>query len=152
MSYKGCPPSARFFTALLLLISIIASPATAASHRRQSARSNVAEQAQAFEKLSRHDRDEVFEDVWQTINEKYFDTAFNGVNWNAMRERYRPIVDAARDDDEFYASMKKMVGELHDAHTRFHTPRERREREQLKAVSTGVSISEVEGQVVITDV
>jgi carboxyl-terminal processing protease len=62
------------------------------------------------------------------------------------------MVESITADDEFYALLKRMVGELKDAHTRFHTPRERREREQLQAVSAGVSIGEVEGRVVILGV
>ena len=143
--------SVRFFFTLLLLLAIIPQPAsaTARTHRLHSS-NGIAEPFHAFERLSKHDRHEIFEEVWETINEKYFDPSFNGVNWNAIREQYRPLVDAAKNDDEFYATMKKMVGELHDAHTRFHTPRERKEREELKAVSVGVSISDVEGQIVIT--
>src|SRR3989442_9985743 len=45
-----------------------------------------------------------------------------------------------------------MVGELRDAHTRFHTPEERRERERLQAVSAGLSIFEVEGKPVVVGV
>jgi carboxyl-terminal processing protease len=45
-----------------------------------------------------------------------------------------------------------MVGELNDAHTRFHTPEERRERERLQAVSAGISIYEVEGKPVVVGV
>ncbi len=138
-------PFARLAFTFLLLLAIVAGPGLGASN-------SAVDHSQGFEKLSRHDREEVFEDVWETINEKYFDPSYNGVDWKDVRSRYRPLVDAAKNDDEFYALMKKMVGELHDAHTRFNTPRERREREQLKAVSTGVSISEVEGHVVITGV
>jgi carboxyl-terminal processing protease len=146
-------PLARLLFTLLLLVAISASPATGASAFHQHAFSKpVADRSKATERLSRHDREEIFEDVWETINEKYFDPSFNGINWRAVRERYNPLARAAKSDDEFYATMKKMVGELHDAHTRFHTPRERREREQLKAISVGVSISEVEGQIVITGV
>ncbi|HEX8091101.1 MAG TPA: S41 family peptidase, partial [Blastocatellia bacterium] len=99
--------------------------------------------------LSGKDRLEVFEEVWETIDEKYHDPAFNGVNWKAVNDRYLPMLSLAKSDDDFYTVLKKMVGELHDAHTRFHTPRERREREQATAVSTGVSIYEVEGRAAI---
>ena len=45
-----------------------------------------------------------------------------------------------------------MVGELHDAHTRFQTPEERRERQHDQAVSAGVSIYEVEAKPVVVAV
>src|SRR5262249_43738335 len=54
--------------------------------------------------------------------------------------------------DAFYTVIKRMLGELHDAHTRFHTPRERRERELQLTVTVGLIISEVEGQPVVSSV
>jgi len=99
--------------------------------------------------LTARERVDVFDDVWQIVNEKYYDSAFNGVNWRAVRERYRPQVDRVDSDQEFYGVLKRMVGELHDAHTRFSTPEERRERERLQAVSAGLAIFEVEGKPVV---
>lgn len=102
--------------------------------------------------LSLKDRREIFEEVWETINEKYYDPAFNGVDWPSVRESYSPLIETAKTDDEFYSLMKRMVAELRDAHTRFHTPRERREREHFFSVGVGISLSEVEDQIVIIDV
>lgn len=102
--------------------------------------------------LSAKDRTEAFEEVWKTVNEKYYDPKFNGVNWRAIRERYRPLVNSATSDDDFYGLLKRMVGELRDAHTRFHTPRERKERKQQQAVTAGIGVFEVEGRSVVTSV
>jgi len=102
--------------------------------------------------LSDRDRIEVFDEVWETIQEKYYDAAFNGVDWRAVRDKYRPQIEHVANDDDFYDLLKRMVGELHDAHTRFHTPEQRHERVRLQAVSAGVSIFEVEGKVVIAGV
>jgi carboxyl-terminal processing protease len=99
--------------------------------------------------LTAKDRAEVFDDVWEIVNEKYYDSAFNGVNWRAVRERYRPQIDGVDSDEDFYGLLKRMVGELHDAHTRFSTPAERRERERLQAVSAGLAIFEVESKPVV---
>ena len=30
-------------------------------------------------------RSEIFQEVWNTINEKYYDAHFNGVDWQAVR-------------------------------------------------------------------
>jgi carboxyl-terminal processing protease len=102
--------------------------------------------------LTAKDRAEVFEAVWQTVNEKYYDPGFNGVNWRAVREQYRTKIDQVAGDGAFYELLKRMVGELHDAHTRFSTPEERRERERLQAVSAGLAIFEVESKPVVVSV
>ena len=132
----------------LLCLSVVAQP----GRLPRIGSAIVSAQSHKKESLSREDREEVFEEVWETIYEKYYDPDFNGVDWRAVRIRYRPLVEAATNDDEFYSLIKQMVGELHDAHTRFHTPRERREREQLQATTTGISIFEVEGRPVVTGV
>src|SRR5262245_26937005 len=44
-------------------------------------------------RLSSKDRLEVFEEVWQTVRDRYYDPSFNGVDWHAVRTRYRPLVE-----------------------------------------------------------
>lgn len=102
--------------------------------------------------LSAQERIKVFEEVWKTIDEKYYDPSFNGVDWAAMRERYRPRVDAVASDAEFYALLGQMAGELRDVHTRVRTPRQNQDRKKRQATSAGVLIYEVEDAPVIFDV
>ncbi len=54
------------------------------------------------ESLSEKDRIEVFEKIWKAVNDKYYDSSFNGVDWNAARERYRSRLDGLK-SDEIYA-------------------------------------------------
>ncbi len=69
-----------------------------------------------------------------------------------MHERYRSRVDAVKTDEEFYALLSQMTRELHDAHTRFRSPRLRAERKRQQATGTGLLISEVEGTPVVLSV
>jgi C-terminal processing protease CtpA/Prc len=72
--------------------------------------------------LSPKDRREVFEKIWKEIRDHYYDSNFNGVDWNEVHLRYRPLVDAVKNDQEFYVLIGQMTSELHDAHTRFSSP------------------------------
>jgi len=63
----------------------------------------------ASESLLPKERIEVFETIWKTINDDYYDPAFNGVDWASVRERYRPRVEVAKSDDEFYGIIKQML-------------------------------------------
>src|ERR1044071_4444465 len=128
----------RFPTILLLLIALTIGSAGVLPTPV------LASKAEDFlsDGLSDRDRIEVFDEVWETIKEKYYDAAFNGVDWRAVRDKYRPQIEHVANDDDFYDLLKRMVGELHDAHTRFSTPEQRRERVRLQAVSAGVSIFE----------
>src|SRR6267378_4241563 len=72
----------------------------------------------AFESLSANDRIEVFETVWKTINEEYYNFNPAFADWATVRERYRPRVEAMKNDDEFYALLNNMLlRELQDFHT-----------------------------------
>jgi carboxyl-terminal processing protease len=102
--------------------------------------------------LSSQDRIEVFDKVWKTVNDKYYDPSFNGVDWSAVRERYRPRLDTARSDEDFYTLLDHMLGELRDAHTLFRSPRQREAREKRQATSAGIAIREIEGVPVIVTV
>src|SRR6267143_3822931 len=95
--------------------------------------------------LSAKDRTEILETVWKTINDEYYDPTFNGVDWSKVRERYRPRVDAAKGDDEFYLIIKQMLLELQDLHTGFVAPGE-------QTRSSGISVYEVEDKVVVINV
>lgn len=102
--------------------------------------------------LSAKERAEIFEEVWETIDEKYYDPSFNGVDWKAVRERYRPRVEAAAGEEDFYGLLNRMAGELRDAHTRVRSPRQSRARKSREATGAGVIVYEVEGVPVVFDV
>jgi carboxyl-terminal processing protease len=102
--------------------------------------------------LSSKERVELFEQVWKTIDEKYYDPSFNGVDWKAVRERYRPRVERTAGDEEFYDLLNQMAGELRDAHTRVRSPLQNRNRKNQQATSAGVLLFEVEGSSVVFDV
>ena len=100
----------------------------------------------ALESLSANDRLEVFETVWKTINDEYYNFNPLFADWAAVRERYRPRVEATKNDDEFYALLNDMLlRELHDFHTGFAPPNE-------QSRSNGLSVNEVEGKVVVVRV
>ena len=58
------------------------------------------------------ERAEIFEQVWATINEKYYDASFNGVDWRAMKKKYLTRLETAVSETDFYALLDQMAGEL----------------------------------------
>lgn len=137
------------------LSSAIALVIFAAPQRQAVAQSAAAAKTAATaqqKSLSAKERGEVFETVWRTIDKKYYDPKFNGVDWAAMREKYRPLAERAATDAEFYDVLGLMVGELRDAHTRVRSPRRREESKNRQATSAGVRVGEVEGVPVIVGV
>lgn len=139
------------FAAMFLIIAALAFVNSNAARAQTSARS-VESVKLSSDALSGKERVEVFEEVWKAISEKYYDPKFNGTDWNAVHERYRPLVDTVKNDAEFYDLLGLMVGELRDAHTRVRSPRGRQERKNLQSTSAGVRIFEVENTPIIFSV
>jgi carboxyl-terminal processing protease len=99
--------------------------------------------------ITQSKKQKIFDKVWDNINRKYYDPNFNDVNWNAVREIYRPRVESAKSDDEFYAIIKRMVGELGDAHTTFQTAQDVQLRKQKSSVGVGLWLGDAEGKTAV---
>jgi carboxyl-terminal processing protease len=97
-------------------------------------------------------RAQAFDFVWSTIDERYHDAAFNGVDWKAVGQRYRPIALGAKDDEAFWDALDRMAGELRDAHTRVDSPERVALRKRDESISLGFGFIPHEGRLVVTGV
>ena len=61
-------------------------------------------------------RSACFDTVWTTVNENYFDVTFGGVDWQAVREKYRLRLWTAEDNRMLRRLLQDMLGELHRTH------------------------------------
>src|SRR5271155_4670721 len=103
-------------------------------------------------RLSPKDHEQIFERVWKDIAAYYYDPEFGGVKWQEVHQRYLPLVEAAKDDKDFYSIVDRMTAELHDAHTRFSSPEQWENRKKHQGVSLGFRPGYVEDKVVVLDV
>jgi carboxyl-terminal processing protease len=87
----------------------------------------------------------VFDDVWETIHERYYDPSLNGVDWRMRRTSYRAAAAKAAGTVELYDVLRQMISPLNDAHTRVYSPEEKFEWWSPRFVSTGISVRLVEG-------
>ncbi len=60
---------------------------------------------------------EVFQQAWGYLRDQFFDPNFNGVNWNAVRAEYEPLIAGASTADEMRRLLNLMVGELNSSHS-----------------------------------
>lgn len=102
--------------------------------------------------LSQKDRMKILDDVWKDVRDRYYDPEFHGVNWEAAGQRYRPLVAGTRTDQDFYALVNRMTGELHDAHTRFNSPGQWENRKKEQGFYIGFYMTEKDGKIVVNDV
>lgn len=77
---------------------------------------------------------EMFDDAWRTMKYRFYDAKMHGTDWDAMRAKYRPLVDYVGDRQELLNIVNEMIGELNASHTGAAPPPAGREP---NAVSTG---------------
>ena len=88
----------------------------------------------------------VFDDVWETIQDRYYDPKFHGIDWQAKRATFRPIAARAGYAQELYVVLRQMIASLRDAHTRVYSPDEKFDWWSPRFVTVGLTVREVEGK------
>lgn len=99
-------------------------------------------------------RDQTFTMVWETVNESYYDPTFGGVDWVAVRERYRRELPQAGDKPALRDLLLAMLGELHRTHFSIQ-PRELAvftPAERTRMGTVGAELAYVEDQVAVDTV
>ncbi|MBC8030324.1 MAG: PDZ domain-containing protein [Pyrinomonadaceae bacterium] len=91
----------------------------------------------------------VFDDVWATINERYYDSRFHGLDWDLQKLSFRGLAAEAGSSRELYLVLRRMIASLGDSHTRIYPPEEKFDWWRPRFVSVGLSIKEVEGLAVV---
>jgi carboxyl-terminal processing protease len=87
----------------------------------------------------------VFDDAWETIEDRYYDPKFHGIDWQAKRAQFRPAAARAASTHEFYEVLRQMIASLRDAHTRVYSPDEKFDWWSPRFVTVGLMTREVEG-------
>lgn len=64
----------------------------------------------------------VFQQAWTYLQHNFFDPKFNGVDWQAVRTQYTPLIAGAATRDEMRRLMNLMVGELNASHSGVNPP------------------------------
>ncbi len=62
-----------------------------------------------------------FDQVWELVRDRFYDSSLHGLDWEAARTRYRPQVIAARSRDDAASAINAMLGELGASHTHYYT-------------------------------
>lgn len=88
------------------------------SHSAYSQEKNPFDNKSYFTKtqISETNKIKVFNNLWETINQLYFDSSFNGNDWAKLRNQYQPQILAAKDKIELKRILNKLVSELKTSH------------------------------------
>ena len=94
----------------------------------------------------------VFDEVWRTIRERYYDADLRGVDWEAQRKEFRPRAAEAADKQTLYRILREMLGTLKDSHTRVFVPGENTDWKTPRVVNVGLAAREIENQLIVVKV
>jgi tricorn protease len=59
---------------------------------------------------------DLFDEAWKRIREGFYDERMHGVDWDAMKARYRPLAEDAEVREEFHNVVSQMLSELKASH------------------------------------
>ena len=95
--------------------------AAAAAAAASTARGDASRRRINFNVRVRVDRPsewaEMFDDGWRTMKYRFYDPKMHGMDWDAARAKYRPLVDYVGDRQEVLNLLNEMIGELNASHT-----------------------------------
>lgn len=72
---------------------------------------------------------QVFEELWEVVNEEYLYPDFNGQDWDRVYQEMSDYIATGLTYEEFYLAMAEAVASLGDEHSTFFTPAEVREED-----------------------
>jgi tricorn protease len=60
---------------------------------------------------------QVFEESWRVMKHRFYAEDMHGVDWAAVKEVYRPLLEHIADPEELHNVINQMIGELNASHT-----------------------------------
>lgn len=63
------------------------------------------------------ERKQVFIEAWRVMRNRFYDRAMHGIDWDAMRKMYEPLLENVADSDELHDVIMQMIGQLNASHT-----------------------------------
>lgn len=98
-----------------------------------------------------------FDDVWTTIRDTHWDPDLGGLDWEALREKYRPRVKSAEHMSEARAAMRDLIAQLEQTHfsilpANLLDDDDTAEGKGQRDGGTGIDVRVVDGQALVTTV
>ncbi|MCX6559787.1 MAG: LpqB family beta-propeller domain-containing protein [Candidatus Aminicenantes bacterium] len=69
------------------------------------------------------DYEQMLGEVFYVLDRYYYDPAHHKADWKALYERFRPVLQQVREDQDFADYANLMIGELNSSHMGFSMPR-----------------------------
>ena len=63
-----------------------------------------------------HEKQQIFAECWRKLRDYFYDESLRGLDWNRLREQFAPLIDGAQTNQDLYALINLMIGELRASH------------------------------------
>lgn len=74
-----------------------------------------------IDEVNPYSKQENFDMLWRTLDERYCFHSYKGIDWNEVKERYRPALDTCQTQEQLFRLFGDMVGELKDGHVNLYS-------------------------------
>lgn len=112
---------------------------TAAAALLASALGASAQTPSSYERL--------YDALWSTVNDNYYDPHFRGADWAGQRERYRARAQTVRTDAQFLALANEMLREIPSSHLHVSAP-----SPAVGGAGVGARFAEMGGGLIVAEV
>lgn len=92
---------------------------------------------------------QIFRDTWLMHRDSLYDKNMRGLDWQAVKEKYYPLVSRVTDRNELNDIFKQMIGELNALHSQVRGGDIVRDASRPKVASLGATFNQSEAGVVI---
>jgi tricorn protease len=93
---------------------------------------------------------QIFEEAWKTINERFYDPNHHGQDWEALKMKYKPLAMKASTRDDFKYIFNKMLGQINASHMGIYRGEERANLQDDDSGYLGVEFSDNKGQLQVS--
>ncbi len=148
-------PSASSITRLLLVLSLTGTLFLAGCTGQATPTRTPHPPPVLETRLTAAERAAIFDTVWQTVNDGYFDPTFGGKDWQAIGDAYRQKLATVQDDATFWLQvLNPMLFELGVSHLAALAPEFATEIDHMTFAtgSLGVDVRLLGGKAVVTQV
>jgi len=83
---------------------------------------------------------QMFDEAWRLERDYFYDPHMHGLDWPAVRAKYRPLIDRVADRNDLSDLLAQMVSELSALHIFVYGGDEREGRDQIQTASLGAEL------------
>ena len=83
---------------------------------------------------------QIFEEAWKIINNRFYDPNHHGQNWNSLKKAYKPLALKASTRADFKIIFNKMLGQINASHMGMYRGEERKSIQHEKTGLLGIEL------------